>query len=184
MGGNWVTGRNMKFVEAEEQIKFEALVVSVPAPARALLRSENEAFNAFLELKIWNEEGHDGSGWFTWGTNSRTEQQMEHFSLLEEIIRGERIITQQPDNESELQKAYDELITYVSGRPIGGIYFTIDAQGIRETELAWIEYRDSFIALLKVLRPEFSSDNVRRFLNTQRIGNLASGLIDYKSWEF
>jgi hypothetical protein len=150
---------------------YDELVELVPVPARALLRSENDAFNDFLDLKVRNEEIPNEADSNVW--DSLNKQQTEHFSLLEEIIRGERIITQQPDNESELQKAYDELITFVSGRSIDGTHFTINAKGIRETELAWIKYRDAFIALLKVLRPEISSNNVRRFLNTQRIGNLA-----------
>jgi len=181
MGGNWVTARNMKSLEAQELVNFEALVARVPAPARALLRSENEAFNAFLELKVWNEEGHDGSGWFTWGMDSLKKQQADHFLLLGKIIRGEWIITQQPDNEWELQKAYDELVVFVKGRYINKppfMHFSTDTQSIRETELAWIKYRDAFIALLKVLRPEISSDNVRRFLNTRRIGNL-TGVLEF-----
>jgi hypothetical protein len=176
MGSNWASARAMASREPQKADQFEALLARVPAPARPLLRAETEAFNTFLDSKIWNEEGHDGSGYYTWAMDSLEEQQAEHFALLEKILRGERVIAPQPDNERELQKAYDELTAFVRSHSIHGMNFTINAQGIRETELAWLKYRDAFIALLKALRPEISSDAVRRFLNTRRTGNLTDTL--------
>jgi uncharacterized protein YecT (DUF1311 family) len=68
--------------------------------------------------------------------------------------------------DKELNSAYKKVqkINFEKEYPISGI----DLKGIKETELSWIKYRDSWVEFAKLHYPEASSNGIKAWLTIDR----------------
>jgi hypothetical protein len=171
MGMNYVSARNQASFDAAFSEQYNAILGKIPANGRELFANTRKAVEAFLESKVWNEEGHDGSGYYTWAMESFDDQRQEFITEIDGLLQRKININSAKDNENELNSTYRRLIDLVKSRTIKTGHFTMSEEGIRATERLWLEYRTRYIAFLKVLRPDISGDNVRIWLNEKRIKN-------------
>lgn len=116
----------------------------------SLLDTAYSATTNFLDAKVWNEEGHDGSGYAMWAQSSLSEQSIKYIEFMTRISKGvsPSVSNSLQENDKRLNVIYKEIITDLEANPIYGNRFTIDAKGIRKTQRLWLNYRDANTALL------------------------------------
>ena len=125
----------------------------------------------FLDSKVWNEEGHDGSGYMAWAQGSLSEQRKSYLEFLSDINSGTIpvISGSLKDNDSLLNINYKELFQGLEKDPINGGRFTIDADGFRETQRLWLKYRDTNTELLTVVSNQKDKDFWNNYFIKQRL---------------
>jgi hypothetical protein len=172
MGGNYISAKEQELADSNFNEDLNILIRKTPSKAQELLKNAYRVFEDFLEAKVWNEEGHDGSGYYTWGTESLNTQKQEFLETIDGLLQRRINIASKRDNESEFNAVYQNVITFVKTHDIRGMHFSITEDGVRSTERLYLPYRDAVIELLQMIRPDISKDNVRIWLNEQRLENL------------
>lgn len=183
-GGNWVTAREQENIDAVFSEQYNAVLQKIPSQNQELFAGLHEASEAFLDAKIWNEEGHDGTGYYTWAMNSLNAQRREFFETIEGLMEGSITVPSQDDNEKELNEFYQQLIAFVRDNHVGWGRSMLEEEDVRKTQRLWLPYRDQFIAFLQVIHPEVSGDSVRIWLNEKRIENFIEMLGRYVEDEY
>ena len=125
----------------------------------------------FIDSKVWNEEGHDGSGYMAWAQGSLSKQRKSYLEFLSDINSGTIPVVSGSlkDNDSLLNINYKELFRGLEKDPINGGRFTIDADGFRETQRLWLKYRDTNTELLTVVSIQKDKDFWNNYFIKQRL---------------
>jgi hypothetical protein len=179
MGMNYISSREQVLIDSTLSDHFDMILRRTPDRAHELLQNTYKAAESFIEAKVWNEEGHDGSGYATWALDSLNEQKQEFLTTIDGLLQRKINISSRRDNENELNTTYRQLINFVRTHDIRGMNFSITKEGIQSTERLWLQYRDMFIELLQMIRPDIPKDNIRIWLNEQRIENFKSIMENY-----
>ena len=150
----------------------------------SLLDTAYSATMSFLDSKVWNEEGHDGSGYALWAQSSLSEQSIKYIDFMTGITEGvlPSVSKSLQENDRRLNVMYKEIISDLEANPIHSNRFTIDAKGIRKTQRLWLNYRDANTALLVVVSNQKDSDFWSNYFTIERLEQFAS-LKERISWE-
>lgn len=160
--------------EAEEQKrsleKIEELKDSFGLK-NALLDTAYISAMRFIYSKVWNEEGHDGSGIVAWALSSLSEQRKSYLAFLSDINSGIIPVVSGSlvDNDSLLNIIYKELYRSLEKDPINGMRYTIDAAGFKETQRLWLKYRDTNTELLMAVSTYKDEDFWNNYFTIQRL---------------
>ena len=169
MGMNYITARKKESINSVLSDQLGYIVNRTPNNARQSLINAYKAAEAFFESKVWNEEGHDGSGYYTWAQESLNQQKRQYLETIDGLVQRKINIPSKTDNESILNTTYRQLIDFVKKNNISGMHFSITEEGIRSTQRLWLPYRDRLIEFLQLVRPDISKDSIRIWLNEKRI---------------
>lgn len=173
--------------EVEEQkiakSKIEQLKVSLGLK-NDLLDSAYIATMRFLDAKVWNEEGHGGSGYRAWGQSSLSDQRDSYFEFLSSARYGLLQDSVKPlsENDKQLNIKYKEIRSELKENPIYSNWFTIDSEGFRKTQRLWLKFRDANTALLIAITDETNKDFWYNYFTIERLEQFES-LKERISWE-
>lgn len=150
----------------------------------SLLDTAYSATMSFLDSKVWNEEGHDGSGYALWAQSSLSEQSIKYIDFMTGITEGvlPSVSKSLQENDRRLNVMYKQIISDLEANPIHSNRFTIDAKGIRKTQRLWLNYRDANTALLVAVSNQKDSDFWSNYFTIERLEQFAS-LKERISWE-
>ena len=137
----------------------------------SLLDTAYIAAMRFLDSKVWNEEGHDGSGYMAWAQSSLSEQRESYLEFLSDInsVTIPAVSGSLKHNDSLLNIIYNELFRSLEKDPINGFRFTIDAEGFRETQRFWLNYRDTNTELLMLVSIKNDKEFWDNYFTKQRL---------------
>lgn len=150
----------------------------------SLLDTAYSATMSFLDAKVWNEEGHDGSGYVMWAQSSLSEQRAKYIVFIRRITESilPSVSKSLQENDKRLNVIYKEIINDLEANPIYSNRFTIDAKGIRKTQRLWLNYRDANTALLVAVSNQKDRDFWNNYFTIERLEQFAS-LKERISWE-
>ncbi|GHV27649.1 hypothetical protein AGMMS4952_09690 [Spirochaetia bacterium] len=181
LGRNYISAKEQHLVDSKLAGDLDKIIRKSPVKVHELLKKAYKTAENYIEVKVYNEEGHDGPGFHTWATESLNKQRKEFIETIDGLLQKRISIPSKKDNEGELNEVYQKVITYVKTHNIHGVNFSITEEEVRSTERLYLPYRDAVIELLQVIRPDISRDNVRIWLNEQRIKNL-DDILKLSSW--
>lgn len=137
----------------------------------------NEAVNSyfnFIDLKIKNEEGHDGSGYIAWERGSSNKQKEEFLDCIEKLFENSSINSN--DYINDLVHKYNEtkekIDALIGDGQIKGIHFTITLEGIKETDSLWQAYKSNMTEFVENQFGSEASRRVNKWIYQKRIEDL------------
>lgn len=159
-------------VEEQERLADEIQKLKVFFGLKnSLLDSAYMATMRFLDAKVWNEEGHDGSGYAMWAQSSLSEQREEYLVFLSELRDNHlpSVANSFKVNDKRLNVNYKNIMNELKRNPIYRNRYTIDAEGFRETQRLWISYRDRNTALLIAISNRKDEDFWNNYFTVKRL---------------
>lgn len=180
---NYVTsgdGINFCSLRDEEKAQMKLLsdlkniINSVDENTQPLVEPAYHAAVRFIEEKAWKEEGHDGSGYITWTSNSIEEQKANYLNLIREIKLGTvpADVKNLKDSNKEMKLMYKSVLARLKDQPIQGMHFRIDQKSLKDVQKIWIPYRDKSALLFSHLSPEADMDFWESWLTQIRTSQL------------
>ena len=172
-------------VEEQERLADEIQKLKVFFGLKnSLLDSAYMATMRFLDAKVWNEEGHDGSGYAMWAQSSLSEQREEYLVFLSELRDNHlpSVANSFKVNDKRLNVNYKNIMNELKLNPIYRNMYTIDAEGFRETQRLWISYRDRNTALLIAISNRKYEDFWNNYFTVKRLEEFET-LEERISWE-
>lgn len=137
----------------------------------------NEAVNSyfnFVDLKIKNEEGHDGAGYIAWERDSSNKQKEEFLDCIEKLFENSSINSN--DYVNDLVHKYNETKgktdALIGDGQIKGIHFTITLEGIKETDSLWQAYKSNMTEFVENQFGSEASRRVNKWIYQKRIEDL------------
>lgn len=166
MGGE-CAHRDERIAAVKRDARLSAVVKKLPASEWASLRS---GADAFFDARTGKEVDLSGT--------SRSQFVIEERGKLEDTLADDLQLLAShkkpptpprdfPTADAELTATYDALMKRTDF-PRG----TVTLDGIRDTERAWIAYRDAFVALATKARADVPGDTWRAMLTERRIAQL------------
>ncbi len=162
--------------------ELSSLLIDIKINNKDLLYSAYRITAKYLEAKVWNEEGHDGSGYVQWATDSLLEQKNKYIKLLKNIANGyipesKGSLSQ---NDALLNKRYKELRTKLKKSPVQGMRILIHEEGFKKVQRLWIPYRDKNVKLFIAISKNKNIDFWNNYFTIQRIKEYdsLSGIIE------
>lgn len=161
--------------EKNENIKIEkdlsTLLNDINPSNKELLYSSYKTTSKYLDTKVWNEEGHDGSGYVQWATSSLLEQKNEHMKFIKKIANGfiPAIKGSLSKNDKILNKKYKEIKKELKKNPISGMRMSITEEMFTQVQKSWLEYRDINVKLYSSISSEKDMNYWKNYITIQRI---------------
>lgn len=115
-----------------------------------------------------NEIDLSGTARSAFAINAQLNLNQRLFELLQKVNRCETplmTIKQYEEMDKQLNNIYKKLMADTSSFQ----YTTVTKEGIKKTEIAWIQYRDAWIQLARVKCPKISAESWQVLLIQDRI---------------
>jgi uncharacterized protein YecT (DUF1311 family) len=138
------------------------------AQAFAVLR---KASAAFIETRTRNEVDQSGASRGSYRTNEANALQKEFADRLTSLAAGHPPMY----SRNEIRDAEARLSTVFNGIQGNQDFFgfgTVDQAGIRETQDAWLAYRDAWVDFMRKTFPRANADFMKTWLTLKRIDEL------------
>ena len=180
-GGGFLREREHRKVDQLCKSQMKAMGTSLSAFEQGKSMAAYDEFAKFVEKKVWNEEGHDGSGWVDWGYTSIIEHKKEYVKLANSVSKGFKPAIRQSYDvaDHKLNKVYKALIADLKKSPFKPGRHMINHQDIIDVQRLWIPYRDSTAELFSVLNAYIDIMAWKSWLTGKRTEQLQE-LIDWK----
>lgn len=144
-----------------------------------------DSYSAFIEEKIWSEEGNDGSGYITWALNSKYDQYDNILNLLEQVIKKEETTFPEKSFDElkieldELLKKRDELLKI---NRIHGWNFNITFDGEQQIDFLWNTYKKQMFEFADAQFNELNALGVKKWIYSKRIEEIKQLILLY--WDY
>ena len=180
-GGGFLREREHRKVNQLCKSQMTELGASLLASERGKSIVAYDQYTVFMEKKVWNEEGHDGSGWVDWGYTSIIKHKKEYVKLANSVSKGFRPAIQQSYEvaDRKLNKVYKALIADLKKSPFKPGRHMINHEDIIGVQRLWIPYRDSTAELFSALNSDVDIMAWKNWLTGKRTEQLQD-LIDWK----
>lgn len=154
MGGGFCASREADSKNSEIQNQYDQFLKGMAPEVIELFHNAINGYRDYLELKVYNEEGHGGTGRAAWAIDSKTEQIEEYFQTIVKIRDGfiPTDSVQESNIDDELSNVYEAVLEKLGQKPIGDLMmYEITADGVSETQQQWISSRESSQKLFEKL---------------------------------
>lgn len=136
----------------------------------------------FIKYKFEIEEVHHGSGWqedFNILINKENRKiETLILSVLKKEFSYSKNIQSYENNEQELNIIYDELMLYLQTDPFKYKYpypayvININYEGVKNSQMAWIRYRNAFSEYLYSIDKTYSQNMWKSYFTKTRLDGL------------
>jgi hypothetical protein len=170
----WCESITTRKSDAVRNTKIEEIKSSLPATAQASFHQLQAAEDRFEDLRVKNEIDLSGTGRAAFSLEEQTALRNQFLSNLKMLQKP------MPATPASFISADQELNTlYAKVRKTlppaeseKSDYGTINFAGVRETQRAWVQLRDSWIAFVKLAYPSLPFEQVAATLTIQRTHQL------------
>ena len=158
--------------KAVRDVKLQALTAAWTTEESTAHDQLLKAQGAFLELRQMNERG---AGTINRSATALFEMELEddRLALLQRMTAGKgptATPTQRTAADTALNQFSRALMPRLPQKEM--VDYDITKPGVRETQRAWIAYRDAWLALVAVKWPNASRDGLATYLTRKRLGHL------------
>ena len=177
IGINFCSSRAAALENEEYEKEIAAFNELVDLDNKYILYNAFEETIQFIDLKAWNEECHDGSGFEAWTNNSIYEQQRAYLAFVKSLYSKEYVDSVSgsiEENDSLLNIRYQEIAAQLKESHVQGMRFSFSFEDFRLTQRKWIKYRDVNAAFFHELHPGFSIKYWKNYLTLRRIADFES----------
>lgn len=185
-GINFCTVRRQGGIDESIDGRVNNLKMSLRVEDRELFQQAIQAYFAFVDTKIWNEEGHDGSGWLTWAYDSANGQKEELLDYLERLPASPTISSDAAELSDlilQLDELKEQRNALIGDGRIHGRHFTITLDDILETDALWQTYIDSMIAFIDRQYGSETSLEMTGWIYQNRIEDIQNVIVLYRDYQ-
>lgn len=158
-----------RVMEGARRVAIAATAKGLTGPAAAAHSALTTAFDDYLKARGDNEVDMSGTGRLAMLLGEQGRLRDEFAADLKSILTGgaPRVAATATDADKRLNDAYKKL-QGVPATDFNQAMGTIRQAGIKTAQRAWIKYRDAWVALAKVARPDLPSDAILAWLTERR----------------
>lgn len=162
------TAHQAQFEEQEQEQRWRELMAGWNPSERAAFEVLRQAANGFFDLRADNEVDQSGTGRVMFYMEER--QSLEDgFLSVHTLLEGGEFPVFTPSRFKEADKELNSVYRKIHKMPnFQDGYGTITQNGIRETQRAWIVYRDALAAFAKVRYKTVTPESVMGYLTQER----------------
>ena len=135
----------------------------------------NNAFKetlTYIDIKAWNEECHDGSGYVAWTNGSIYDQKHQYLEFINQLYEGKYVDSLKgtiAENDSLLNVKYQIISKGLKEKPVTGMRFHFTFENFRDVQRKWIIYRDVNAKFFSELSPNYSNEYWLNYLTAVRV---------------
>ncbi|MBF0263403.1 MAG: DUF1311 domain-containing protein, partial [Magnetococcales bacterium] len=164
-----------RLAEARNGSRWESLLAKWSDKAtNALLRRLDERFEAFVAARGEHEIERSGTAQLALVLEDEMALREVFLTDLETIAKGSspwQGVEKATDADARLNKCY-KAIQRQSRQAFGENWNTVRQDGIRQTQRAWLAYRDGWVAFLGQAAPRIPRDTILQGLTLRRVAQL------------
>jgi len=156
--------------EVARDAKLDAIAGRFPPAAKAAYAKLRKAATEYLNAAAENEEDPGGSGHVAWVAEAYDNDADAFLADVQAFAAGKYPeATGDADADAKLNAAYRKAMAAAEGAE----YPDARPDGIRETERAWLKYRDAWLEFSRAARPGVDTGALLRALTAARTKQLA-----------
>ena len=162
----------------KEEKKYEKLISKfkeeVDLSQDQLINNAFKETLTYIDIKAWNEECHDGSGYVAWTNGSIYDQKNNYLKFIKQLFKGQYIDSLKGtifENDSILNVKYQMISKELKEKPINGMKFYFTFEKFRDVQRKWITYRDVNARFFSELSPRYNKDYWINYLTNQRVND-------------
>ncbi len=151
--------------------ELSSILTEINITDKKVLYNSYKITSEYLEAKVWNEEGHDGSGYAQWATDSLLDQKNEYLNLIKKIANGfiPECKGSLTENDTTLNKRYKEIREKLKKSPVSGMRMSITEEDFKKVQRLWIPYRDRNVKLYIAISKQKDINFWKNYFTIQRI---------------
>ena len=190
------SGYGINFCATRKEEERQAYLKEKVFAVNSKIKKENQnkftrtvnSFFDFVDVKIWEEEGHDGSGYVAWASESSYSQKEEFLEFIDRLTEDSNIKYDGNINELVLtcNQLKEKLEALIGEKQIQGMAFSITSEGIKAADSLWQLYKTNMTDFVKEQFGSECSQAVERWIYQKRIEDLINIIelyYDYNSYE-
>ncbi|HAU2362198.1 TPA: DUF1311 domain-containing protein, partial [Legionella pneumophila] len=164
----WCSSIDQRLEDVKRNKKINDLVSQWTAQEQLLYQQVRKTAEVYIRDHSMNEIDLSGTARSAFAINAQLNLNQRLFELLQKVNRCETplmTIKQYEEMDKQLNNIYKKLMADTSSFQ----YTTVTKEGIKKTEIAWIQYRDAWIQLARVKCPKISVESWQVLLIQDRI---------------
>lgn len=164
----WCSSIDQRLEDVKRNKKINDLVSQWTAQEQLLYQQVRKTAEVYIRDHSMNEIDLSGTARSAFAINAQLNLNQRLFELLQKVNRCETplmTIKQYEEMDKQLNNIYKKLMADTSSFQ----YTTVTKEGIKKTEIAWIQYRDAWIQLARVKCPKISAESWQVLLIQDRI---------------
>ncbi|HAT8637453.1 TPA: DUF1311 domain-containing protein [Legionella pneumophila] len=164
----WCSSIDQRLEDVKRNKKINDLVSQWTAQEQLLYQQVRKTAEMYIRDHSMNEIDLSGTARSAFAINAQLNLNQRLFELLQKVNRCETplmTIKQYEEMDKQLNNIYKKLMADTSSFQ----YTTVTKEGIKKTEIAWIQYRDAWIQLARVKCPKISAESWQVLLIQDRI---------------
>lgn len=165
---DWCSSIDQRLEDVKRNKKINDLVSQWTAQEQLLYQQVRKTAEVYIRDHSMNEIDLSGTARSAFAINAQLNLNQRLFELLQKVNRCETplmTIKQYEEMDKQLNNIYKKLMADTSSFQ----YTTVTKEGIKKTEIAWIQYRDAWIQLARVKCPKISVESWQVLLIQDRI---------------
>ncbi len=157
-----------RFAQAKRGNKLTGLVGAWNEKDKSAFGALEKAFNNFVQLRVNNEVDLSGTGRGAFMIEEESSLREDFVSALEKFEHGE-LPQFGPEQFINTDKELNSVYQKIQKTKDPAWWGTVTKEGIKNTQRAWLKYRDAWVAFGQQKYPKVSSDRWKTWLTQNRI---------------